>query len=119
MLEEAFINRIARAARQRIPLVHERCALTRFRWFSVTGRNASHVYKLKPVEGRTAATELGVRYLAEGSVRKSAERVRISAQLVDASSGSCLWAERHDFADADMFEVQDAIAQRVAGAIET
>ena len=59
-----------------------------------------------------------MRYWVEGSVRKSAARVRISAQLVDAPSGSCLWAERHDFADADMFEVQDAIAQRVAGAIE-
>ncbi|MBT2326022.1 winged helix-turn-helix domain-containing protein [Variovorax paradoxus] len=93
-------------------------ALTRFRWFSVTGRNASHVYKLKPVDGRTAAAELGVRYLLEGSVRKSGARVRISAQLVEASSGSCLWADRYDFADADMFEVQDAIAQRVAGAIE-
>ena len=93
-------------------------ALTRFRWFSVTGRNASHVYKLKPVDSPTAATELGVRYLVEGSVRKSAARVRISAQLVDALSGSCLWAEGYDFVDADMFEVQDAIAQRVAGAIE-
>lgn len=93
-------------------------ALTRFRWFSVSGRNTIHVYKLKPVDSRTAATELGVRYLVEGSVRRAAARVRISAQLVDASSGRCLWAERHDFADADMFEVQDAIAQRVAGAIE-
>jgi TolB-like protein len=93
-------------------------ALTRFRWFSVTGRNVSHVYKLRPVDSRTAATELGVRYLVEGSVRKSAARVRISAQLVDAPSGRCLWAEGYDFADADIFEVQDAIAQRVAGAIE-
>jgi TolB-like protein len=93
-------------------------AFTRFRWFPVTGRNASHVYKLKPVDSRTAAAELGVRYLVEGSVRKSAARVRISAQLIDAPSGNCLWAEVYDFADADMFEVQDAIAQRVAGAIE-
>ncbi|MDR6538014.1 winged helix-turn-helix domain-containing protein [Variovorax soli] len=93
-------------------------ALTRFRWFSVTGRNASHVYKLHPVDSRTAAAELGVRYLLEGSVRKSGARVRISAQLVDAPSGACLWADQLDFADADMFEVQDAIAQRVAGAIE-
>lgn len=93
-------------------------ALTRFRWFSVTGRNASHIYKLKPVDGRAAAAELGVRYLVEGSVRQSGERVRISAQLVEAASGRCLWAERHDLADADMFDVQDAIAQQVAGAIE-
>ncbi len=93
-------------------------ALTRFRWFSVTGRNASQVYKLKPVDIAAAAAELGVRYLVEGSVRRSGARIRISAQLVEAASGRCLWAERHDFTDADMFEVQDAIAQQVAGAIE-
>ncbi|TWD76034.1 TolB-like protein [Variovorax beijingensis] len=93
-------------------------ALTRFRWFSVTGRNASQVYKLKRVDSRTAAAELAVRYLVEGSVRKSGARVRISTQLVDAPSGGCLWADRQDFADADMFEVQDAIALQVAGAIE-
>jgi TolB-like protein len=93
-------------------------ALTRFRWFSVTGRNASHAYKLKPVDGPVAAAELGVRYLVEGSVRRSGQRVRISAQLVEVANGRCLWAERQDFADADMFDVQDAIAQQVAGAIE-
>lgn len=93
-------------------------ALMRFRWFPVAGRNASQVYKLKAVDSRTAAAELGVRYLVEGSVRRSGPRVRISAQLVDARSGSCLWAEQHDFADADMFEVQDAIAQQIAGAVE-
>lgn len=93
-------------------------ALTRFRWFSVTGRNASQVYKLKQVDSRTAAAELGVRHLMEGSVRRSGSRLRISAQLVDAPSGRCLWADRHDFADADLFDVQDAIVQQVAGAIE-
>lgn len=93
-------------------------ALTRFRWFSVAGRNASRVYKLNPVDGRTAAAELGVRYLVDGAVRKSGPRWRISAQLVDAPSGRCLWAERYDLVDADVFEVQDAIAQQVAGAIE-
>ena len=92
--------------------------LTRFRWFSVTGRNASHVYKLHPVERRDAVAELGVRYLVEGSVRRSGARVRISAQLVDAASGRCLWAERYDLADTDLFDVQDAIAHQVAGAIE-
>ncbi|WP_280151558.1 winged helix-turn-helix domain-containing protein [Piscinibacter sp. XHJ-5] len=92
--------------------------LTRFRWFSVTGRNASQVYKLRKVDSRTAGAELGVRYLLEGSVRRSAERVRISAQLVEAASGQCLWAEQHDFSGTDVFEVQDAIAMQVAGAIE-
>jgi TolB-like protein len=93
-------------------------ALTRFRWFSVTGRNASQVYKLKAVDGRTAAAELGVRYLVEGSVRAFGGRLRISAQLVEAPGGHCLWADRYDFADADLFDVQDAIAQQVAGAVE-
>ncbi|HMN58187.1 MAG TPA: winged helix-turn-helix domain-containing protein [Ottowia sp.] len=93
-------------------------ALTRFRWFSVTGRNASHVYKLRPADGRTAASELGVRYAVEGSVRKAAGRGRVSVQLVEAASGRCLWAEHYDFGDADLFDVQDAITRRVAGAME-
>jgi TolB-like protein len=93
-------------------------ALTRFRWFSVTGRNASQVYKLKPVDHRDVAADLGVRYLVEGSVRRSGARLRISAQLVDAASGRCEWADSRDFADTDLFEVQDAMAQQVAGAIE-
>lgn len=92
-------------------------ALTRFRWFTVTGRNASHVYKLRPADGGTAA-ELGVRYLVEGSVRRSGARVRISARLVEAPSGACLWAEQYDVDDAALFEVQDRIAHQVAGAIE-
>ena len=94
-------------------------ALTRFRWFSVTGRNASQVYKLRQVDGhRTAAHELGVRYVVEGSVRRSATRLRISAQLVDARSGGCLWAEHYDRAEHDIFEIQDDISHQVAGAIE-
>jgi TolB-like protein len=93
-------------------------ALTRFRWFAVTGRNASHVYKLKPVDVRTAAAELGVAYTLEGSVRKAAGRRRISAQLVESTSGTCVWAEHYDASDEDIFEVQDAIARQVAGAIE-
>jgi TolB-like protein len=92
-------------------------ALTRFRWFTVTGRNASHVYKLRPADSGTAA-ELGVRYLVEGSVRRSGARVRISARLVEAPGGACLWAEQYDVDGADLFEVQDRIAQQVAGAIE-
>lgn len=92
--------------------------LSRFRWFSVSGRGSSQVYKLAPKDDRTAAAELGVRYLVEGTVRKSGARLRISVQLVDAPAGACLWADRYDFADADLFDVQDAIVQQVAGAIE-
>jgi TolB-like protein len=93
-------------------------ALTRFRWFAVAGRNASQVFKLRQVERPAMAAELGVRDVVEGSVRRSGPRVRISTRLVDAASGRCLWAEQHDLADADLFDVQDAIVERVAGAIE-
>jgi TolB-like protein len=92
-------------------------ALTRFRWFRVTGRNASHVYNLRPADTRTGA-ELGVRYLVEGSVRRSGARARISARLVEAPSGMCLWAEQYDVGDSGLLEVQDVIAQQVAAAIE-
>jgi TolB-like protein len=93
-------------------------ALTRFRWFAVTGRNTVQIYKLKPVDWRTASAELALRYLVEGSVRRSGTQVRICAQLVDATHGNCLWAEKYDAIDRDIFEIQDAIAQRIAGAIE-
>jgi TolB-like protein len=93
-------------------------ALTRFRWFKVTGRNASHVYKLRPADAGVAAAELGVRYLVEGSVRRSGTRARISARLVEAPGDACLWAEHYDVGDAELFEVQDRIALQVAGAIE-
>lgn len=92
-------------------------ALTRFRWFTVTGRNPSHVYKLRQADGGTAA-ELGVRYLVEGSVRRSGARVRISVRLIEAPGGACLWVEQYDVGDAELFEVLDRIAQQVAGAIE-
>lgn len=92
--------------------------LSCFRWFSVSGRGSSQVYKLAPKDNRTTAAELGVRYLVEGTVRKSGPRLRISVQLVDAPAGSCLWAGQYDFADADLFDVQDAIVEQVAGAIE-
>lgn len=93
-------------------------ALTRFRWFTVAGRGASQVYKLRAVDPRVAAAELGVRYVVEGSLRKDGARLRISAQLVDAHSGRCLWADHHELPDTGFFDVQDRIAQQVAGAIE-
>lgn len=93
-------------------------ALVRFRWFFVLGRNAVQSFKLEPFDGRAAWTELGVRYFVEGSVHRSATRIRISARLVEGRSGRCLWAERYDAADADLIDIQDAISQQVAGAIE-
>ncbi|MCO5102070.1 MAG: winged helix-turn-helix domain-containing protein [Burkholderiaceae bacterium] len=93
-------------------------ALVRFRWIPVLGRNASQTFKLAPIDARTACEELGVGYFVEGSVRRSGARFRIPARLVDARTGRCLWAERYDFADADLFDVQESLSQQVAGAIE-
>jgi TolB-like protein/Tfp pilus assembly protein PilF len=93
-------------------------ALTRFRWFFVIARNSSFAYKDKSLDVKQVARELGVRYLLEGSVRKSGQRVRISAQLVDAPSGNHIWAERYDLELTELFAIQDEIAERVAGAAE-
>jgi TolB-like protein len=93
-------------------------ALTRFRWFFVIARNSSFAYKGRSPDAKQVAQELGVRYLLEGSVRKSSERIRISVQLVDAATAKQIWAERYDLAMTEVFAVQDEIAERVAGAIE-
>ena len=93
-------------------------ALTRFRWFFVIARNSSFAYKGKSLGAKQVAQELGVRYLLEGSVRKSGQHIRISAQLVDATSGKHIWAERYDLELTEVFAIQDEIAERVAGAIE-
>ena len=93
-------------------------ALTRFRWFFVIARNSSFFYKGKSLDVKQIAHDLGVRYLLEGSVRKSGTNVRISAQLIDARSRNHLWAERYDLELTEVFAVQDEIAERVAGAIE-
>ena len=93
-------------------------ALTRFRWFFVIARNSSFAYKGKSIDAKQVAQELGVEYLLEGSVRRSGQQIRISAQLVDATSGKQIWAERYDLELADVFAIQDEIAERVAGAIE-
>jgi TolB-like protein len=93
-------------------------ALTRFRWFRVIGRNSSFVYKGRSVDSKQVAAELGVQYVMEGSVRRSGEHVRISIQLVDAASARQIWAEQYAMELAEIFAVQDAVAERVAGAIE-
>jgi TolB-like protein len=91
-------------------------ALSRFTWFVVIARNAAFAFKHKPA--REVAEALGVRYVLAGSVRKSANRVRISAELADAHSATQLWADRFDFELGELFAVQDQIAQQVVGAIE-
>ncbi len=93
-------------------------ALAHFRWFFVIARQSSFTYKGRSVAVKQIARELGVRYVLEGSVRRSAQRVRITAQLVDASTGAHLWAERYDRELADIFAVQDEITEQVAGSIE-
>jgi TolB-like protein len=93
-------------------------ALTRFRWFFVIARNSSFAYKGKSLDAKQVAQELGVQYLLEGSVRKSGQHIRISAQLIDAASGKHIWAKRYDLELTEVFAIQDEIAERVAGAIE-
>jgi len=92
-------------------------ALTRFRWFFVIARNSSFAYKGKSLDAKQVAHDLGVQYLLEGSVRKSGQHIRISAQLIDAASGKHIWAERYDLELTAVFAIQDEIAERVAGAI--
>ena len=93
-------------------------ALGRFRWFVVIARNSSFAYKDKSIDPKQIARELGVQYLLEGSVRKSGQAVRISARLVDATTGAQIWAERYDLAMMEVFAIQDEIAERVVGEIE-
>ena len=93
-------------------------ALSKLRWFFVVARNSSFVYKGRAVHLHEVARELGVRYVVEGSVRRSGERLRISAQLNDVSTGSHLWAERYDRDLADIFAVQDEITEAIVAAIE-
>jgi adenylate cyclase len=93
-------------------------ALSKIRWFFVIARNSTFTYKGKAVEVTQVARELGVRYVIEGSVRKAGNRVRITAQLVDATTGRHVWAERYDRLIEDIFELQDEMAQTIAGAVE-
>ncbi len=93
-------------------------ALSRFRWFFVIARNSTFVYKSKAVDVKQVRREFGVRYVLEGSVRKSGQRVRITAQLSDAITGKHIWAERYDHELTDIFEVQDEITRSVTAAIE-
>src|SRR5262249_17396599 len=90
-------------------------ALSRFRQLFVIARNSSFTYKRRPVDVKQAGRELGVRYVLEGSVRKAANRVRITAQLIDAISGNHLWADRIDGVFDDIFELQDQVTQNVGG----
>jgi adenylate cyclase len=92
-------------------------ALSRFKALFVIARNSSFTYKGRAVEVKQVGRDLGVRYLLEGSVRKAANRVRITGQLIDATTGTHLWADRFDGGLGDIFDLQDQVTERVVGAI--
>ena len=93
-------------------------ALSRIRWLFVIARNSTFTYKGRAVDVKAVGRELGVRYILEGSVRKASQRVRITAQLIAALSGTHLWADRFDGSLEDVFDLQDKVASSVAGVIE-
>jgi TolB-like protein/class 3 adenylate cyclase len=93
-------------------------ALSRVHWLFVIARNSSFTYKGRAVDIKLVGRELGVRYVLEGSVRKASNRVRITGQLVDATTGAHVWANRFDGALDDIFDLQDQVTASVVGAIE-
>jgi adenylate cyclase len=93
-------------------------ALSRIRWLFVIARNSSFTYKGQAIDVKQVGRELGVRYVLEGSVRRGGNRVRITAQLIDAANGTHLWADRFDGSLEEVFELQDNVAVSVAGVIE-
>jgi adenylate cyclase len=92
--------------------------LSRIGWLFVIARNSSFTYKGKTVDVKQVGRELGVRYVLEGSVRKGGARVRITGQLVDATTGGHIWADRFDGTLEDVFDLQDRVTASVVGAIE-
>jgi pentatricopeptide repeat protein len=93
-------------------------ALSRIRWLFVIARNSSFTYKGQTIDAKQVGRELGVRYIVEGSVRRAGGRVRITAQLIDALTGTHIWADHFDGSLEDVFDLQDKVASSVAGVIE-
>ena len=92
-------------------------ALSRMPWFFVIARNSSFTYKGRAVDVKQVAAELGVKYVLEGSVRKGGKRLPITAQLIDATTGKHVWAERYDREVEDLFDVQDEVTEAIVGAV--
>ena len=92
-------------------------ALSRMQWLFVIARNSSFTYKGRAVDVKQVGRELGVRYVLEGSIRKAANRLRITGQLIDAATGTHLWADRFEGALQDIFDLQDQMTASVVGAI--
>jgi TolB-like protein/Tfp pilus assembly protein PilF len=93
-------------------------ALSRIRWFHVIGRNSSFTYKGRTVPAPQVGRELGVRYVVEGVVRRAADRVRVTVQLVEVETGTPVWADRFDGTTEDVFGLQDRVVARIVGALE-
>jgi TolB-like protein/class 3 adenylate cyclase len=92
-------------------------ALSRLRWLFVIARYSSFIYKGRALDVRQVGRELGVRYVLEGSVRNAGNRVRITGELIDASTGAQLWSDRFEGRLEDIFELQDMVTARVVGAL--
>ena len=93
-------------------------ALSRIRWLFVIARNSSFTYKGQGIDVKEVGRDLGIRYVLEGSVRRAGGRVRITAQLIEAETGTHLWADRFDGSMEDVFDLQEQVAASVAGVIE-
>jgi adenylate cyclase len=93
-------------------------ALSKVRWFFVIARNSTFTYKGQVVDVTQVARDLGVRYVLEGSTRRAGDRVRITAQLIEAGTGRHVWAERYDRQIEDIFDLQDEMTQTIVGAVE-
>jgi TolB-like protein len=92
--------------------------LSRIKWLFVIARNSSFIYKGKAVDMRQVGRELGVRYVLEGGVRKSGNRLRVTGQLIEAETGAHIWADRYDGALEDVFDLQDKITEAIVGILE-
>jgi serine/threonine protein kinase len=92
--------------------------LSRIKWLFVISRNSTFIYKGKPVDVKAVGRDLGVRYVLQGSVRRSGNRVRVTGQLIDASNATHVWADRYDATLGDIFALQDEMTMSVIGAVE-
>src|SRR6516162_471146 len=120
-LEHRFEDELERTLHHSVPdrMVEEIItALSHIRWLFVIARNSSFTYKGQASDVKRVGRELGVRYVLEGSVRKGGNRVRITAQLIDAETGGHLWADHFEGRLEDVFDLQDKVAVSVAGVIE-
>ena len=94
-------------------------ALSSLRWLFVVARNSAFTYKGQAVDVTQVGRDLGVRYVLEGSVRRAGNRIRVTAQLIDAASGNHVWADRFDRVLEDIFDIQDEITRQIVGMLET